>query len=172
MILILELCHISVWLQGYQKVFYYYESPFKLDLSSQITAAAAKSLLSCPTLWSHRRQPTRLPCPWDSPGQNTGVGCHFLLPNYWYALITSFNTKRASLWLSWLRIHLQCRRSGLGRSPGEWKGYPLQYSGLENPMDYTVLGVTKSQTWLGDFHFNTKCVSYDVNSINLYFQQL
>ena len=27
----------------------------------------------------HRRQPIRLPCPWDSPGQNTGVGCHFLL---------------------------------------------------------------------------------------------
>jgi len=27
----------------------------------------------------HRWQPTRLPCPWDSPGENTGVGCHFLL---------------------------------------------------------------------------------------------
>ena len=27
----------------------------------------------------HRRQPTRLPCPWDSPGKNTGVGCHFLI---------------------------------------------------------------------------------------------
>ena len=27
----------------------------------------------------HRRQPTRLPCPWDPPGKNTGVGCHFLL---------------------------------------------------------------------------------------------
>ena len=27
----------------------------------------------------HRRQPTRLLCPWDSPGKNTGVGCHFLL---------------------------------------------------------------------------------------------
>ena len=27
----------------------------------------------------HRRQPTRPPRPWDSPGKNTGVGCHFLL---------------------------------------------------------------------------------------------
>ena len=27
----------------------------------------------------YRQQPTRLPCPWDSPGENTGVGCHFLL---------------------------------------------------------------------------------------------
>jgi len=30
-------------------------------------------------VWPNRRQPTRLPCPWDSPGKNTGVGCHFLL---------------------------------------------------------------------------------------------
>ena len=43
-------------------------------------AAAAKPLQSCPTLCGpHRWQPTRLPCPWDSPGKNTGVGCHFLL---------------------------------------------------------------------------------------------
>ena len=31
------------------------------------------------SLQPHRRQPTRLLCPWDSPGKNTGVGCHFLL---------------------------------------------------------------------------------------------
>ena len=43
-------------------------------------AAAAESLQSCPTLCDpHRWQPTRLPRPWDSPGKNTGVGCHFLL---------------------------------------------------------------------------------------------
>ena len=39
----------------------------------------AKSLQSCPTVQPHRRQPTRLLCPQDSPGKNTGVGCHFLL---------------------------------------------------------------------------------------------
>ena len=33
----------------------------------------------CLTLRPHRRQPTRLPRPWDSPGKNTGVGCRFLL---------------------------------------------------------------------------------------------
>ena len=42
---------------------------------------------------------------------------------------------------------------GLGRSPGEGNGYPLQYSGLENSMDCVVHGVTKSQTRLSDFHF-------------------
>ena len=41
---------------------------------------------------------------------------------------------------------------GLGRSPREGKGYPLQYSGLENSMDCIVHGVAKSQTQLSDFH--------------------
>ena len=40
-----------------------------------VPAAAAKSLQSCPTLYD----PTRLRRPWDSPGKNTGVGCHFHL---------------------------------------------------------------------------------------------
>ena len=42
-------------------------------------AAAAKLLQSCLTVRPQRRQPTRLPRPWDSPGKNTEVGCHFLL---------------------------------------------------------------------------------------------
>ena len=41
--------------------------------------AAAKLFQSCSTLRPHRRQPTRLLHPWDSPGKNTGVGCRFLL---------------------------------------------------------------------------------------------
>ena len=45
--------------------------------------------------------------------------------------------------------------SGLGRSPGEGKGYPLQCSGLENSMNCVVHGVTKSWTRLSNFHFHT-----------------
>ena len=41
---------------------------------------------------------------------------------------------------------------GLGRSPGEGKGYPLQHSGLGNSMDCRVHGVAKSQTRLSNFH--------------------
>ena len=44
---------------------------------------------------------------------------------------------------------------GLGRSPGEGKCYPLQHSGLGNPMVCIVHGVTKSQTQLSDFHFTS-----------------
>ena len=43
---------------------------------------------------------------------------------------------------------------GWGRSPGEGKGYPLQYSGLENSMDCIAHGVAKSQTRLSDFHYS------------------
>ena len=45
----------------------------------------------------------------------------------------------------------------LGRSPAEGKGYPLQYSGLENSMDYIVHGVTKSWTQLSNFQFHFLC---------------
>ena len=45
---------------------------------------------------------------------------------------------------------------GLGRSPGEGKGYPLQYSGLENSMDCIVHGVAKTQKQLRNFHFEKR----------------
>ena len=51
---------------------------YRVNIKNNV-AAAAKSLQSCPTVRPHRRQPTRLPRPRDSPGKNTGVGCHFLL---------------------------------------------------------------------------------------------
>ena len=46
-----------------------------------------------------------------------------------------------AMWETWARS-----LAGLGRSPGEGKGYPLQYSGLENSMGCTVHGVAKSDT--------------------------
>ena len=52
---------------------------------------------------------------------------------------------------------------GLGRSPGEGKGYPLHYSGLENSMDRVVHGVAKSRTRLSDFHFATWISSFPYN---------
>ena len=55
-------------------------SPSSTNTSRVHLHATAKSLQSCPTsVQPHRRQPTRLAYPRDSPGKNTGVGCHFLL---------------------------------------------------------------------------------------------
>ena len=50
-------------------------------------------------------------------------------------------------------------------SPEEGKGYPLQYSGLENSMDCLVHGVAKNLTRLGGFHFQDKYGEGDVRSL-------
>ena len=55
----------------------------------------------------------------------------------------------------------------LGRSPGEGKGYPFQYSGLENSTDCIVHGVAKSWTWLSDFHFTSLQVNIKIKPANV-----
>ena len=103
------------------------------------------------SLQSHGPQPTRLLCPWDFSGKNTGVGCHAL----------SCIRVIKLLFLSLLLISVVSGGSqgfpgdtavknvpdkaeaegeadlipGLGRSLGEGNGYPLQFSCLENPID-------------------------------------
>jgi len=47
--------------------------------SRSAAAAAAVASVMSDSVGPHRWQPNRPPCPWDSPGKNTGVGCHFLL---------------------------------------------------------------------------------------------
>ena len=49
---------------------------------------------------------------------------------------------------------------GSGKPPGEGRGYPLQYAGLENSKDCIVHGVTKSQTQLSDFHFKQRLTEF------------
>ena len=51
------------------------QAPFMTLLSCRCSVTSVVS----DSVRPHRRQPTRLPRPWDSPGRNTGVGCHFLL---------------------------------------------------------------------------------------------
>ena len=60
---------------------YWSEVPFPSPNAYRVSSAPSKShsLIALDSVWPHRRQPTRLPRPWDSPGKNTGVGCHFLL---------------------------------------------------------------------------------------------
>ena len=51
---------------------------------------------------------------------------------------------------------------GLRRSPGEGKGYPFQYSGLENSTDCTVHGVANSWTLLSKFHFTSASGNHQI----------
>ena len=62
-----------------RKLSHYLSIP-QVDQNFHYYAAAAKSSsVVSDSVRPHRRQPTRLSRPWDSPGKNTGVGCHFLL---------------------------------------------------------------------------------------------
>ena len=54
------------------------EAYYMSAVSAAAAAAAKVALVVSDSVWPHRRQPTRLLHPWDSPGKNTGVGCHFL----------------------------------------------------------------------------------------------
>ena len=84
-------------------------------------AAAAKSLQSCPTVRPHRRQPTRLPRPWDYPGKNTGVGCHFLLQR----MKVKSESEVTQLCLT-LRDPMDCGPPGI---PGPWD-FPGKSTGV------------------------------------------
>ena len=110
-------------------------------LCQRLLGPHAKSLQSCPILYN--TADCRLPgssVHGDSPGKNTGVGCHALLQG-------SFPIQGSSLRLtsiesvmpsSHLILHshgVPCSDPGSGRSPGGGHGNPLQYSCLENPMD-------------------------------------
>ena len=115
------------------------------------------------SVWPHRRQPTWLPCPWDFPVKNSGVGCHF----------THTHTHTHQGFPGGSEVKASARNAGdlgsipgSGRSPGEENGNPLQHSCLENPMDggawwAIVHGVAKSWARLSDFTF-TCTHTYDI----------
>ena len=113
----------------------------------------------------HRRQPTRLPCPWDFPGKNTGVNnppaCRRPRFNSW---VGNIHRRRDRLPTSGF-LGFPCGSAGkesackagdlgsipgLGRSPGEGNGYPLQYSGefhgQRSLVDYSPRGRKESDT--------------------------
>ena len=88
----------------------------------RISAAAAKSLQSCLTLRPHRRQPTRLPRPWDSPGKNTGV-ISFSNAGKWKVKVKLLNRVRL-LATPWTAAYQAPPSMGFSRQE-YWSGVPL-----------------------------------------------
>ena len=85
----------------------------------------------------HRRQPTRLPHPWDSPGKSTGVGCHFLLQ-----CLKVKSLSRVRLFTTpWTAAYQAPPSMGFSRQE-YWSGVPLP-----SPMVYlqiTILSYPRS----------------------------
>ena len=92
----------------------------------------------------HRRQPTRLPCPWDSPGKNTGVGCHFLLQ------CMKVKVKSLSrVWLlatPWTAAYQAPQSMGFSRQE-YWSGVPLPSPISSYSYNY-LLGYTECWTYV------------------------
>ena len=91
--------------------------------------ATHSSVLAWKIPW--KEEPGRLYCPWGHKESDTTERPHF------HSSVGKESACSAGD---------QGLIPGLGRSPAEGKGYPLQYSGLENSMDCIVHGVTKSRT--------------------------
>jgi len=123
------------------------------------------------SLWPHGLEPARLLHPWDSPGKNTGVGCHALFQGIFPTQESNqiLHCRQILYQLSYQEVFPSgsdgkesacnvrdlCLIPGSGRSSGEGNGKPLHYSCLENPMDggawwAPIHGVTKSRTWLNN----------------------
>ena len=94
------------------------------EVGSPAAVAAAKSLQSCPTLRPHRRQLTRLLYPWDSPGKNTGVGCHFLLQCMKVKSESEVAQLCPTLVTPWTVAHQAPPSMGFSRQE-YWSGVPL-----------------------------------------------
>ena len=75
----------------------------------------------------HRQQSTRLPRPWDSPGKNTGVGCHFLLQCMKVKSESEVAQLCPTLATPWTAAYQAPPSMGFSRQK-YWSGVPLEYS--------------------------------------------
>ena len=76
----------------------------------------------------HRQQPTRLLCPWDSPGKNTGVGCHFLLQRMHACKLSPFSHVRLCA-TPWTAAHQAPLSTGFSRQE-YWSGLSFPFTRL------------------------------------------
>ena len=94
----------------------------------------------------HRRQPTRLPCPWDSPGKNTGVGCHFLLQ-----CVKGKSESEVAQLCPTLRNTTNCSLPGSTQPPGKpTKDFStlLKYLAHAQPSSWMTSLSTRKVPWL------------------------
>ena len=111
----------------------------------------------------HRRQPTRLPRPWDSPGKNTGVGCHFLLQCMKVKSESKSLSRVRLLATPWTAAYQAPPSIGFSRQE-YWSGVPL-------PSPYYLLSLIKFMIckYFLPFHrlsFHFLIISFDSQKFN------
>ena len=101
---------------------------------------AAASVVS-DSVRPHTQQPTRLPCPWDSPGKNTGVGCHFLLQHMKVNLLSRVQP----LATPWTAAYQALPSMGFSRQE-YWSGLTLPFPGINSKLtQFTMIPTDQNQ---------------------------
>ena len=100
----------------------------------------------------HRRQPTRLPRPWDSPGKTTGVGCHFLLQ----CMKVKNESEVAQLCLT-LSDPMDCSLPG-SSVHGIFQARVLEWGALPSPLPPTGTAFLCNISVSSTFHAHRHCV--------------
>ena len=90
----------------------------------------------------HRRPPTRLPRPWDSPGKNTGVGCHFLLQCMKVKSQSEVTQSCLTLATPWTAAHQAPPSMGFSMQK-YWSGVPLP-----SPLIFIIRQENENYAWL------------------------
>ena len=98
------------------------------------------------SVWPHRRQPTRLPRPWDSPGKNAGVGCHFLLQCMKVKSESEVTQSCLTLATPWTAVYQAPPSMGLSREK-YWSGVPLP-----SPFAYYSSEIPFFPMWNSELH--------------------
>ena len=94
----------------------------------------------------HRRPPTRLLCPWDSPGKNTGVGCHFLLQCMKVKMKVKLFSHVQLLAIPWTAAYQAPPSMGFSRQE-YWSGLPLRSFPVSVFSNESVLRIRWPKYW-------------------------
>ena len=116
--------------------------------------------MSC-SLWSHGLQPARLLCPWNSPGKNTGVGCHFFLQGNFLTQGLNCLSHQGSWEMSQIKHHkVQCLHLA---SCKLWHSSNF-FSSCRDPWDLSPASVNlKMQKILQSFDWGRDCCREKAN---------
>ena len=107
-------------------------------------------------MWPHRRQPIRLLRPWDSPGKNTGVGCHFLLQCIKVKVKVKSLSRVQLLGTPWTAAHQAPPSMGFSRQE-YWSGVPYTYIFLLFHLYFLPpRNRIDTKTWNSPLEFNLK----------------
>ena len=143
-------------------IFLFWMLSFKLDFSlcsfpllKRLFSSPSLSAIDFPDCSAGKESSCSAGDPISIPGSGRSAGKEIGYPLWysWASLVAQLVKNLPAMWETWVCTLWRCKESDMtGKIPWRGNGYPLQYSGRVNSMDYIVHRVAKSWTRLSDFH--------------------